>query len=181
MADGFAVDRAALAETARGLSQVIGQLQGLGLSETGDIGRGFSGLALSGQQAGAPDLASAFGGFCDRWSWGVRALVRDGNEFARRLGLSAGLYGNVENEVIGSIKNLVVAAAGDPHLSDAQAASASWSQDAALVTGAHTPGGDMTAKQGLDAAGRQWEGVGQAAMNTPEAKAAGDLLRGGSG
>jgi hypothetical protein len=75
MADGYAVDRAALAETPQGLNGVIGPLKGLGLSETGGVGRGFSELALSGLQAGNEDVASASGSFCDRWSWGVRALV----------------------------------------------------------------------------------------------------------
>ena len=138
MADGFAVNRAALAETAQGLNDVIGALDGLGFEETGEVGRGFSGLALTGLQAGDGNLASAFGNFCDRWSWGVRALVQDGNQFAQRLGLSAGLYSDVENEVTGAIKDVVVAGAGDPHMTDQQAAAASWSQDAAGVTGART-------------------------------------------
>jgi hypothetical protein len=178
MADGYAVDRAALAETAQGLNSVIGQLKGLGLSETGDVGRGFSELALSGLQAGNGDVAGAFGKFCDRWSWGVRTLVQDGNQFAKRLGLAAGLYNDVENQLTGAIKDLVVAGVGDPHMTDQQAASASWSQDAALVTGDQTPDGSMTPQQGLQAARQQWEGVGQTAMNTPGAKAIRDLLGG---
>ena len=179
MADGFAVDRAALAETAQGLNDVIGALKGLGFDETAQVGRGFSELALSGPQAGDPGLASAFGGFCDRWSWGVRALVQDGNQFAQRLGLSAGLYNDVENEVTGSIKDLTVAGAGDPHMTDQQAAAASWSQDAAGVTGAQTPEGNMSWQQAGQAAEKQWEGVGQTALNTPQAQIAKDLLDGG--
>jgi len=180
MADGFAVNRAALAETAQGLNDVIGALDGLGFEETGEVGRGFSGLALTGLQAGDGNLASAFGNFCDRWSWGVRALVQDGNQFAQRLGLSAGLYSDVENEVTGAIKDVVVAGAGDPHMTDQQAAAASWSQDAAGVTGARTQGGSMTWQQAGQAAEAQWEGVGQTAVSTPQARAVKDLL-GGAG
>lgn len=179
MADGFAVDRAALAETARGLNEVIAQLKGLGLSETGDVGRGFSGLALSGAQVGEPNLASAFSDFCDRWSWGVRTLVQDGNQFAHRLGLSAGLYNDVETQMVGTIKDLVVASVGDPHMTSQQAAAGSWSQDAALLTGSKTPEGDMTPQQGLDTAGKQWEGVGQSAMQTPAMKMVDNLTNGG--
>jgi hypothetical protein len=179
MADGFAVDRAALAEAAQGLNDVISELSGLGLDETGEVGRGFSDLALSGLQVGDSDLASAFGNFCDRWSWGVRTLVQDGNQFAQRLGLSAGLYNDVENQVTGAIKDVVVASAGDPHMTDQQAAAASWSQDGALITGAKTPDGDMTWQQAGQAVKQQWEGVGQTAMNTPQAKAVKDLLNGG--
>lgn len=178
MADGYAVDRSALAETAQGLNNVIGALDGLGFDETGEVGRGFSGLALSGLQAGDGNLASAFGNFCDRWSWGVRALVQDGNQFAQRLGLSAGLYSDVENEVTGAVKDVVVAGVGDPHMTDQQAAAASWSQDAAEVTGAQTQGGDMTPQQALQAMKQQWEGVGQTALNTPQAKTVKDLLGG---
>ena len=179
MADGFAVDRAALAETAQGLNDVIGALKGLGFDETAEVGRGFSELALSGPQAGDPGLASAFGDFCDRWSWGVRALVQDGNQFAQRLGLSAGLYNDVENEVTGAIKDVTVAGVGDPHMTDQQAAAASWSQDAAGVTGAQTPEGNMSWQQAGQAAEKQWEGVGQTALGTPQAQIAGDLLDGG--
>lgn len=178
MADGYAVDRAALAEAAQGLNDVIKELSGLGLDETGEVGRGFSGLALSDLQMGDAGLASAFGGFCDRWSWGVRTLVQDGNQFAQRLGLSAGMYNDVENQVTGALKDVVVASVGDPHMTDQQAASASWSQDAAEITGAKTPEGNMTPQQALGAMKQQWEGVGQTAMNTPQAKTIKDLLGG---
>ena len=178
MADGYAVDRTALAEAAQGLNDVISDLSGLGIDETGEVGRGFSDLALSGLQVGDSDLASAFGDFCDRWSWGVRTLVQDGNQFAQRLGLSAGLYNDVENQVTGAIKDVVVAGVGDPHMTDQQAAAASWSEDAAGITGAKTPESSMTPQQAAEAMKQQWDGVGQTAMDTPQAKAVKDLLGG---
>ena len=130
MADGFSVDQAALNATAQGINNTIGALKGLGIDETGEEGRGFSLLSLTGLQAGQADLASAFGDFCDRWSWGVRSLVQDGNQFAARLGLSAGVYYDTEQYLTGVAKNVTVAVAGDPHLTDGQAAQASWSVDA---------------------------------------------------
>jgi hypothetical protein len=163
VADGFTVDRAALAETAKGINGVISALEPLGIEETAGVGRGFSGLALSGLQAGDGDLASAFGNFCDRWSWGVRSLVQDGNQFAQRLGLAAGVYNMVEEQLTGATKNVVDALVGDPHMTDQQAASASWSEDAAGITGQETPGGQMTWSQAGQTAGQQWTGVaGQA-------------------
>jgi hypothetical protein len=60
MADGFAVDRAALAQTAQGISDTISTLDPLGIEETAGVGRGFSELALSGLQAGDAKLAQAF-------------------------------------------------------------------------------------------------------------------------
>lgn len=181
MADGFAVDRAALAETAQGLNDVIGGLKGLGFDETAEVGRGFSGLALSGLQVGDGDLAGAFGNFCGRWSWGVRALVQDGSQFAQRLGLAAGIYSDAENEVTGAVKDLVVAGAGDPHMTDQQAASASWSQDAAEVTGQDTPGGQMTWGQAGQAARQQWTAVGAQAVRKASDPASIAELLGGPG
>src|ERR1700759_2718374 len=142
MAGGFSVDRAALNETARGINESIAALNGLGLDETAEVGRGFSGLSLSGLQAGDGDLAAAFGGFCDRWSWGVRSLVQDGNQFAGRLGLTAGIYADTEQYLTGVAKNRTVALAvaqvrvPGQRARHVQAARASWPQDAAGVSGA---------------------------------------------
>lgn len=121
MADGFTVDRAALGQAAQGISDTIGALGQLGFAEEAGVGRGFSGLALSGLQVGDAGLQGAFSGFCDRWSWGVRSLVADGNEIAARLGLNAGVYADAEQYVVGALKDVTDAAMGDPHLSDAQA------------------------------------------------------------
>jgi hypothetical protein len=167
MADGFSVDRAALSATAQGINETIGSLKGLGLDETGEVGRGCSGLALTGLQAGQSDLAGAFGDFCDRWSWGVRSLVQDGNQFAARLGLSAGVYYDTEQYLTGVAKNVTVAVAGDPHLTDGQAAQASWSVDAGGITGAQNPDSEMTWSQVGSQASQQWTQVGKDELKGP--------------
>jgi hypothetical protein len=172
VADGFTVDRSALRETAQGINDTLGALEKLGFNEVAGVGRGFSGLALSGLQVGHAGLQSALGGFCDRWSWGVRTLMQDGNQIAQRLGLSAGIYAATEQEIMGSIKNLVDAGAGDPHLSDAQVAQGSWAQ-AAGVTPAQAP--DDFSSQAWHQAGGQiaqtWTTEGHDVTHT-----AGDLL-----
>ncbi len=157
MVDGFTVDRKALQETAQGINDTISELGILGFDEEADVGRGFGGLALSGLQVGYEGLQSSFGEFCSRWSWGIRTLVQDGNQIAQRLGLTAGAYNNAEQNVIASLKDVVVATAGDPHMSDAQAAAGSWSQDAAQVTGAQTPDGNMTPQQAEKVIAAQWK------------------------
>lgn len=81
---GYQVDPALLREAAQGINDTISALKSVGISEAADVGRGFSGLELTGLQAGSQDVRQAFSGFCERWSWGVRALVRDGNEIAGR-------------------------------------------------------------------------------------------------
>src|SRR6201996_70100 len=169
MAGGFSVDRAALNESARGINDSIAALKSRGLDETAEVGRGFSVVALSGLQAGDAELATAFGGFCDRWSWGVRSLVQDGNQFAGRLGLTAGIYADTEQYLTGVAKNVTVALAGDPHLSDGQAARASWPQDAAGVSGAATPGSGTTWAQAGQQARQQWAEVRRDELKVPEA------------
>jgi hypothetical protein len=140
MAGGFTVDRAALRETAQGISDTIGALGKLGFVEEAGVGRGFSGLALSGLQVGNAGLQGAFSGFCDRWSWGVRSLVQDGNEIAVRLGLNAGVYADAEQYAVGALKDVTDAAVGDPHLSDAQAEQGSWAQAAGVASSPPPPG-----------------------------------------
>lgn len=178
MADGFAVDRRALWETAQGLRNVVNDLQEFGIEETAENGRGFSGLKLklSGADAGDSRVAGAFWEFCDHWTWGVRTLVQDGNQFAVRLGLSAGMYHDVESKTIGAIKDVVASAYGDPHMTDQEAAAASWSEDAAGITRARTPGGNMSWQQTGQAAKQQW---GSTVRDMPEVEAAKYLGGGG--
>lgn len=166
MADGFAVDRAALAETAKGLAGIVDQLKKLGFSESAEVGLGFSDLALSEAQAGSI-VGGALAKFCDQWNWGVSTLVQDGYQFGERLGLTVGLYNDVENQTIGAIKDLVASGVGDPWMTSDQASAASWNQDMAAVDGAQTPGGKTTEKQALQEEGKQWEGV---ASNVPGLK-----------
>lgn len=167
MADGFSVDRAALRESAQGISDTIAALKGLGFDEEADVGRGFSGLALSGEQAGHAELQQAFAGFCDRWSWGVRSLVQDGSQFAARLGISVGIYADAENYLTGVAKDVTDAVAGDPHLSDGQVERGSWSQAAGTLTGAHDPAGDMSWQQAGHDMGSTWKAEGKDLANGP--------------
>jgi hypothetical protein len=123
---GFEVDYALLAEAAQGINGVISQLSDLGIVETGEEGRGFALLDMDAEGLGVPSLMSAFSGFTGRWLWGVRTLVQDGNQFAQRLGLAAGVYADTESYLSGVIKVAVNAAWGDPHLSSQQAGNESY-------------------------------------------------------
>ncbi len=123
---GFEVDYALLGEAAEGINGVISQLSDLGIVETGEEGRGFALLDMDSEGLGVPSLMSAFSGFTSRWSWGVRTLVQDGNQFAQRLGLAAGVYADTERYLSGVIKVAVNAAWGDPHLSNQQVENESY-------------------------------------------------------
>ena len=82
MGDGYGVDPNALRATAKGIDDAIAELKTLGVDGSAGMGRGFSGLALRGMQVGPGGLQQAFEQFCERWPWGVRTLVQDGNQIA---------------------------------------------------------------------------------------------------
>jgi hypothetical protein len=125
---GFEANYGLLAEAAEGINGVISQLSDLGIVETGEEGRGFALLDMDAEGLGVSSLMSAFSGFTGRWSWGVRTLVQDGNQFAQRLGLAAGVYADTERYLSGVVKVAVNAALGDPHLSSQQVANESYGQ-----------------------------------------------------
>ncbi|MGK5732409.1 hypothetical protein [Streptomyces sp. URMC 124] len=117
MNDGrLAADAAALGDVAKGINGAIGELKSLGTPGQAAVGRGFDELALSGVQLGHEGLAAAFRTFCNRWDWGVRALVQDGSQFAERVGLAAGYYHEQDAYIRDSFKVGVNAVMGNPHL-----------------------------------------------------------------
>ncbi|GDY32631.1 hypothetical protein [Gandjariella thermophila] len=128
MSDGYRVDPQALAETAKGINDAIGELKTLGIDGSADVGRGFSGLSLTGMQVGHAGLQAAFDEFCERWSWGVRHLVQDGNVIAQQLHLSAGMYAEMERYGVGVFKDVAAALGGNPHATDEQVERQSWGQ-----------------------------------------------------
>ncbi|MBR7678056.1 hypothetical protein KDA82_34765, partial [Streptomyces daliensis] len=74
----------------KGLKKAIGELKESGSSATSSLqGAGFEELSLTHMEAGHPGLAGDFEDFCERWEWGVRALVQNANGLAQRLGLAA--------------------------------------------------------------------------------------------
>ena len=127
MGGGYEVDPESLAQSSKGINGDIEELRDHGVVGTGDVGRGFSQLGLSGMDVGHAGLKGAFDEFCTRWSWGVRTLVQDGNEIAVRVGLNAGKYALMEQYGKDLMKQLYVDAAGNPHMTDDQATQTSWS------------------------------------------------------
>ncbi|WP_109508516.1 hypothetical protein [Nocardioides speluncae] len=122
------LDPQALVDAARGIDAVIGELGELGTAGTSQAGRGFSQLSLSGLQVGHTELKDAFDEFCDRWSWGVRALVQDGQRLSEALALNAGTMHDLDEYVAASFRGVAVDLVGDPRLSDEAAESMTWGQ-----------------------------------------------------
>ncbi|MER6260958.1 hypothetical protein ABT270_22125 [Streptomyces sp900105245] len=107
-----------LALIAKGLTDALAELKELGMVGSAGAGRGFSDIALSGMELGHEGLTGEFTSFCERWEWGVRSLVEEGNGFALKTGLAAGTYYETDQYVSGSVKVVENAAVGNPYASE---------------------------------------------------------------
>ncbi|MFF5535860.1 hypothetical protein ACFY71_25820 [Streptomyces cinerochromogenes] len=103
---------------AKGLTDALGELKELGGFGTSGAGRGFAEIALSGLELGHEGLTGDFKSFCERWEWGVRSLVNEGNGFAEKTGLAAGTYYETDKYVEGTVKVVENAAVGNPYASE---------------------------------------------------------------
>ncbi|GAA3733802.1 hypothetical protein [Streptomyces tremellae] len=111
---------------AQGLTGALGELRELGMVGEAGAGRGFSGIALSGLELGHEGLTGELRTFCDRWEWGVRALVDEGNTLARGTGMSAGTYYENEQYLEGTFKVVTNAAVGNPYASEEDVEKMGW-------------------------------------------------------
>lgn len=164
MADSYSVDPDALKMAGDGINNAIAELKTLGIDESAEAGRGFSNVELSGTQLGNAGLHSSFAAFSERWAWGVRSLVRDGNEIAVRLGLSAGLYHDQERYVSGMFKDVVNAAVGNPDLTQEQVEKQTWGQTLSDNPYTQVCDADYSAESAAKAADhmkRTWKAEGQ--------------------
>lgn len=123
---GEDIKAAGLDEIAQGITLVLGELKDLGIDSLAGAGRGFSELGLSGLELGHEELLSQFTSFCERWEWGVRALVNEGNNFAVGVGLSAGTLYESDQYVEGAMKIAVNAGIGNPYASEDEVTQQGW-------------------------------------------------------
>lgn len=121
-------DKASVAKFTKGVGATIDGLGDLGGATGSVMGKGFSALSMTGMEAGHHGLAVDFEDFCERWEWGVRALVNDSSQIANRLGLAAGTQWEHDQYVAGALKvgvNSVMG--GNPHASEEEIAQQGWS------------------------------------------------------
>ncbi|MEU8985197.1 hypothetical protein AB0C98_01665 [Streptomyces sp. NPDC048558] len=157
--DGYRVDPEALERITRGINLAVDELKELGFDIEAAQGRGFDDLELAGLEVGDANLRQVFADFCERWGWGVRALMQDANGFAQRLNLSAGLYHEQEQYVSNTVKTVWTAAAGNPYLSEEEVGQRSWSQTLQDNSVSHFMNADYSAESlraGDQAAGQAW-------------------------
>ncbi|MFF7178726.1 hypothetical protein [Streptomyces sp. NPDC008121] len=121
------LDKGAVAKFTQGVGATIDQLGDLGGATGSVMGKGFAELSLTGMEAGHHGLAVDFEDFCERWEWGVRALVRDASGIANRLGLAAGTQWEHDQYIEGTLKvgaNAVMG--GSPHASEEEITKQGW-------------------------------------------------------
>jgi hypothetical protein len=161
---GYGVDPDALKEAADGVNGAISELKSVGSVSDAVMGEGFAGLSLSGMETGSADLTSSFAAFCDRWEWGVRALVQDGSQFAERLGLAAGTYNEMEDYAKDTLKVVYNADLGNPDLTEDQVEGMSAKQVAADNPFTQLTNSDTSQKSFQDAfsaMGTTWKDTGR--------------------
>ncbi|MFE9302219.1 hypothetical protein [Streptomyces sp. NPDC006856] len=155
-----------LALVAKGLTEALAELKELGMVGEAGAGRGFSDIALSGLELGHEGLTGEFKSFCERWEWGVRSLVNEGNGFALKTGLSAGTYYETEQYVEGSFKVVANAAIGNPYTSEDEVTKQGWGEIA--KSGAY--GGVDYSKESFDQAlansEQGWKDAGRDVMTS---------------
>lgn len=112
----------------RGINLTLGELKELDPLGRAAMGRGFADIGLSGLQLGHEEITSAFTSFCERWEWGVRALVHEGNYFAAGVGLAAGTLHETDQYVEGTLKIGANAVMGNPHATEDEITRMSWDE-----------------------------------------------------
>ncbi|SDK09301.1 hypothetical protein [Streptomyces indicus] len=111
---------------AQGLTAALDELKELGMVGTAGAGRGFGDIALSGLELGHEGLTGEFSSFCERWEWGVRSLINEGNSFAQKTGLSAGTYYETDQYVEGSLKVATNSLIGNPYATEDEVTRQNW-------------------------------------------------------
>ncbi|MFZ3559395.1 hypothetical protein [Streptomyces sp. BH055] len=166
---GYTVDPETLQRITKGINASMSELKELGFDIEANLGRGFDELELTGLESGHADLTETFAEFCDRWGWGVHALMQDANDLARGLGLSAGLYHEQEQYVSTTLKGVYTGLGGNPYLSEEEVAQQSWGDTLkSPVTEPLNP--DYSAESAVQAqqqTGAAWDQAAESAKSSP--------------
>lgn len=165
---GQDIQAVGLDEIAKGITLVLDELREIGLIGSAGAGRGFSQLELSGLELGHEGVMSAFKSFCERWEWGVRALVDEGNDFAEGVGLSAGTLYETDRYVDGALKIGANALVGNPYASEEEVAGKSWGQLAGDTVDAylHPDYSQESFGQAWDNSKQGWKDAARDAMSS---------------
>ncbi|MGW1980424.1 hypothetical protein, partial [Streptomyces sp. NPDC001889] len=144
-----------------GLRSAVAELGEIGTGTGSLMGKGLSDLSMTGMETGHHGLSTDFEDFCERWEWGVRALVQDANTIAAKLGLAAGLVWEEDRYVEGTMKVAVNAAVGNPHASEDEIVGQGWGE---VLRPDHLDPdySPESFERAADEAGRVWKDTGRA-------------------
>ncbi|MEV6733544.1 MULTISPECIES: hypothetical protein [unclassified Streptomyces] len=120
------VSPAAVASIQVGLRAAISELRESGDAAGASQGAGFENLSMTGMETGHAGLATDFEDFCERWEWGVRALIQDASTLAGNLGIAAGTMWEEDQYIQGAFKVAANAAYGNPHATEDEIEQKSW-------------------------------------------------------
>ncbi|WP_406095150.1 hypothetical protein [Streptomyces sp. NBC_01013] len=155
------IDPASVKKITSGLRAAVDELEAIGSGTGAVLGKGVSGLSMTGMEAGHYGLSVTFEDFCERWEWGVRALVQDANAIAAKLGLSAGVLWEEEKYIEGTLKIVVNAGVGNPNASEADIVKQGWGD--VLTPDYLSPDYSPESFQRAgDEAGQTWKDTGRA-------------------
>ncbi|WP_405965729.1 hypothetical protein OG713_43500 [Streptomyces sp. NBC_00723] len=158
---------AGLALIVTGLTEALGELKELGMVGESGAGRGFGDIALSGLELGHDGLTGEFKSFCERWEWGVRSLINEGNGFAEKTGLSAGTYYETDQYVEGSLKVVANSAIGNPYASEEEVEKTGWGDIVKSgVYGGNVDYSQESFDQALANSGQAWKDAGRDVMTS---------------
>lgn len=122
------IDADSVRQITQGLRDAVAELRDVGNGTGSVMGKGFSELAMTGMEAGHHGLSVDFEDCCERWEWGVRALIQDANTIAKELGLAAGLVWEEDQYLQGTFKIAANSLVGNPHASENEVVQQSWEQ-----------------------------------------------------
>lgn len=155
------IDPASVQKITSGLRAAVDELEAIGTGTGAVLGKGVSGLSMTGMEAGHYGLSVTFEDFCERWEWGVRALVQDANAIAAKLGLSAGILWEEEQYIEGTLKIVVNAGVGNPNASEADIVKQGWGD--VLTPDYLSPDySPESFRRAGDEAGQTWKDTGRA-------------------
>lgn len=162
-AEDLKVDKASVQRITNGLRAAMAELKEVGSGTGSLLGKGVSGMSMTGMEAGHHGLSVDFEDYCERWEWGVRALVQDANTIAAKLGLAAGLIWEEDQYLQGTFKVAVNSLVGNPHASEDEVVKQSWGEmfDPSRMTPDYSP---ESFRRAADEAEQTWKDTGRALL-----------------
>lgn len=160
-AEDLNVDPVSVQQITTGLREAVAELKEIGNGTGAVLGKGLSELSMTGMEAGHHGLSVDFEDFCERWEWGVRALVQDANAIAAKLGLAAGIVWEEDQYVQGTLKIAVNASVGNPHASEDEIVKQGWG-DVFTPDYLSPDYSQESFERTADEAGQTWKDTGRA-------------------